>query len=317
METSSENYRKAEETLEQIKQKNSTESKHTEIIETPSIEIVENVKLPQNKPTNGDKPPPSLYPVINIIKNPAVKKLKITQISQTDGPTDTSDGYTSRSEDESDRDLSMRRTNNQTKRNVKRRKTSRTKEEIEIDQEERKTMLERVEKENTKTAMQKNAQKTKLTKKDKNEEKAPYQEQMDQPPQGRNDKAPPPINEKASHAGELYCKINYISRLRIIGAKLLREDLSGATPEEEAGIRKKNKELLLNQFKIELRKDLMKEGVLLLREENLDLEKAENLVKFQETTLLMMRGRMSNMKISTVETERVCYTCGKPGHLAR
>ncbi|KAG5880745.1 hypothetical protein JTB14_025509 [Gonioctena quinquepunctata] len=136
---------------------------------------------------------PCLYPVINIIKNPAVKKLKITQISQTDGPTDTSDGYTSRSEDESDRDLSMRKTNNQTKRNVKRRKTSRTKEEIEIDQEERKTMLERVEKENTKTAMQKNAQKTKLTKKDKNEEKAPYQEQMDQPPQGRNDKAPPPV----------------------------------------------------------------------------------------------------------------------------
>ncbi|KAG5890091.1 hypothetical protein JTB14_003654 [Gonioctena quinquepunctata] len=62
----------------------------------------------------------------------------------------------------------------------------------------------------------------------------------------------------------------------------------------------------------------MKEtGVLLLREENLDLEKAENLVKLQETTLLMMQGRMSNMKISTVETERVCYTCGKPGHLAR
>ncbi|KAG5860169.1 hypothetical protein JTB14_014412 [Gonioctena quinquepunctata] len=111
---------------------------------------------------------------------------------------------------------------------------------------------------------------------------------------------------------------SFCTRLRIIGAKLLREDLSGATPEEEAGIRKKNKELLLNQFKIGLRKDLMKEtGVLLLREENLDLEKAENLVKLQETTLLMMQGRMSNMKISTVETERVCYTCGKPGHLAR
>ncbi|KAG5874211.1 hypothetical protein JTB14_019186 [Gonioctena quinquepunctata] len=111
---------------------------------------------------------------------------------------------------------------------------------------------------------------------------------------------------------------SFCTRLRIIGAKLLREDLSGATPEGEAGIRKKNKELLLNQFKIGLRKDLMKEtGVLLLREENLDLEKAENLVKLQETTLLMMQGRMSNMKISTVETERVCYTCGKPGHLAR
>ncbi|KAG5900347.1 hypothetical protein JTB14_033798 [Gonioctena quinquepunctata] len=108
------------------------------------------------------------------------------------------------------------------------------------------------------------------------------------------------------------------TRLRIIGAKLLREDLSGATPEEEAGITKKNKELLLNQFKIGLRKDLMKEtGVLLLREENLDLEEAENLVKLQETILMMMQGRMSNMEISTVETGRACYTCGKPGHLAR
>ncbi|KAG5874910.1 hypothetical protein JTB14_028480 [Gonioctena quinquepunctata] len=111
---------------------------------------------------------------------------------------------------------------------------------------------------------------------------------------------------------------SFRTRLRIIGAKLLREDLSGATLEEEAGIRKKNKELLLNQFKIGLRKDLMKTtGVLLLREENLDLEKAENLVKLQETTLSMMQGRMSNMKISTVKTERVCYTCGKPGHIAR
>ncbi|KAG5897696.1 hypothetical protein JTB14_011506 [Gonioctena quinquepunctata] len=99
--------------------------------------------------------------------------------------------------------------------------------------------------------------------------------------------------------------------------KVATEDLSVATPEEEAGIRKKNKELLLNQFKIGLRKDLMKEtGVLLLREEHLDLEKAENLVKLQETTLLMMQGRMSNMKISTVETESF-YTVGKPGHLQR
>ncbi|KAG5871240.1 hypothetical protein JTB14_007120 [Gonioctena quinquepunctata] len=57
-------------------------------------------------------------------------------------------------------------------------------------------------------------------------------------------------------------------------------------------------------------------GVLLLREENLDLEKAENLVKLQETTSLMMQGRMSTVS-TTVETERVCYTCRKPGHLAR
>ncbi|KAG5881427.1 hypothetical protein JTB14_030549 [Gonioctena quinquepunctata] len=79
---------------------------------------------------------------------------------------------------------------------------------------------------------------------------------------------------------------SFCMRLRIIGAKLLCEDLSGATPEEGEEIRKKNRELLLNQFKIGLRKDLMKEtGVLLLREENLDLEKAENLMKLLETTL--------------------------------
>ncbi|KAG5885864.1 hypothetical protein JTB14_013875 [Gonioctena quinquepunctata] len=76
---------------------------------------------------------------------------------------------------------------------------------------------------------------------------------------------------------------SFCTRLRIIGAKLLREHLSGATPEEEAGMRKKNKELLLNQFKIGLRKDLMEAtGVLLLREENLDLETAENLVELQD-----------------------------------
>ncbi|KAG5863597.1 hypothetical protein JTB14_014309 [Gonioctena quinquepunctata] len=111
---------------------------------------------------------------------------------------------------------------------------------------------------------------------------------------------------------------SFCTWLRIIGAKLLREDLSGATPEEEAGMRKKDKELLLNQFKIMLRKDLIKEtGVFLLTDDNLDLEKAENLVRLQETTLLMMQVRMSNMKIFTVETEKSCYTCGKPGHLAR
>ncbi|KAG5866375.1 hypothetical protein JTB14_021888 [Gonioctena quinquepunctata] len=109
---------------------------------------------------------------------------------------------------------------------------------------------------------------------------------------------------------------SFCTRLRIIGAKLLREDLSGATPEEEAGIRKRIRSFF-ESVQNRLRKDLMKEtGVLLLREENLDLEKAENLGNPRDH-LLMMQGRMSNMKISTVETERVCYTCGKPGHLAR
>ncbi|KAG5893716.1 hypothetical protein JTB14_022324 [Gonioctena quinquepunctata] len=74
MEICSENFRKTKEILEQIElQKRPSEPKHTEIIENSPIVTVENVKIPQNKPTNVDKPPPSLYPVINIIKNPASK----------------------------------------------------------------------------------------------------------------------------------------------------------------------------------------------------------------------------------------------------
>ncbi|KAG5881666.1 hypothetical protein JTB14_010237 [Gonioctena quinquepunctata] len=200
MEICSENFRKTEELLEQIElQKSSSEPKHTEIIENSPIVTVENVKTPQNKPTNVVKPPSSLYPVTIITENPILEKPKSVHkrvkpptrlhskiINQFDGPTDTSDGYTSRSDDENNQDLSMSKKNKQIKRNAKRRKTSRTKEEIEIDQEERKEMLERMEEEKTELAIQKNAQKPKPTKKDKNKEKVPYQEQVEQPLQEKS-----------------------------------------------------------------------------------------------------------------------------------
>ncbi|KAG5890279.1 hypothetical protein JTB14_031877 [Gonioctena quinquepunctata] len=119
-------------------------------------------------------PPPCLYPEIiieNSVKKQAAsgvcKKLMIanerekppskvySEIKQVDGPTDTSDVYTSRSEDENEQDFSMRKKNIQTKRNVKRRKTSRTNEEIEFDQEDRKANFERTEKEKRKLAVKK------------------------------------------------------------------------------------------------------------------------------------------------------------------
>lgn len=109
----------------------------------------------------------------------------------------------------------------------------------------------------------------------------------------------------------------YCTRLRALGAKLLEEDIEGAEANEIAGLKKKNKEIVLNQFKIGLRKDLMKEvGILLLREPNLDLDKAEQIVKLQETTLLMLQGRGNSSKVSVVSQERKCYACGKLGHLA-
>lgn len=101
-------------------------------------------------------------------------------------------------------------------------------------------------------------------------------------------------------------------RIKVLGAKVLEEDIRYATPEELPGIRKKNQDLMMNQFKIGLRKDLMKEvGVLLLREEKLTMDKAEEIVKLQETTLKMIHGKNAQvMQIS-------CYNCGEIGHIAR
>ncbi|KAG5884205.1 hypothetical protein JTB14_030807 [Gonioctena quinquepunctata] len=85
---------------------------------------------------------------------------------------------------------------------------------------------------------------------------------------------------------------------------MLREDLSGATSQKEAGMRKKIKEPLLNQFEIGLHEDLMREtGVLLLREEILDLEKAdikhEDLDSVNRKRLLhLWKTRTSSLEMS-------------------
>lgn len=106
---------------------------------------------------------------------------------------------------------------------------------------------------------------------------------------------------------------SFCIRLRILGAHVLEEDLRTATPEEQAGIKRKNQDLILNQFKIGLRKEIMREvGVLLLKEVELTLDKAEELVKLQETTLRMMQGKASG-KVFQI----TCFGCGKLGHTVR
>lgn len=110
----------------------------------------------------------------------------------------------------------------------------------------------------------------------------------------------------------------FCTRLRLLGAKALEDDLKGATTEEYPGIKKKNRELLLNQFKMGLKKDLLKEtGVLLLKEEELNLEKAEALVALQETTMMMVTGKSSGQRVAFVEEKKTCQHCGKYGHLTR
>ncbi|XP_045472900.1 uncharacterized protein LOC123679403 [Harmonia axyridis] len=112
---------------------------------------------------------------------------------------------------------------------------------------------------------------------------------------------------------------SFCIRLRTIGAELLTEDLVGATKEEELGIRKINRNLILNQFKMGLRKDIMKEvGMFLLLEKNLDLEKAEELVKLHEMkNKIIQEYRSFNSQISVIESEITCQLCEKKGHIAK
>ncbi|XP_074040000.1 uncharacterized protein [Leptinotarsa decemlineata] len=109
----------------------------------------------------------------------------------------------------------------------------------------------------------------------------------------------------------------YCTRLRALGAKLLNEDLERAEATEIAGLKKNNKEIIMNQFKIGLRKDLLREvGILLLRESDLDLDKAETLVRLQETTLMMIQGKRNSSNVSQIDQEKICFNCGKMGHLS-
>ncbi|KAJ8970788.1 hypothetical protein NQ317_008299 [Molorchus minor] len=103
---------------------------------------------------------------------------------------------------------------------------------------------------------------------------------------------------------------SYCTRLKVLGTKVLEEDLRNSTLDEMPGIRKKGQQLMLNQFKLGLRKDILKEiGVLLLREEDLTLEKAEEIAKFQETTLKMLQGSRHQQVLQVS-----CYGCGQIGH---
>ncbi|KAG5864280.1 hypothetical protein JTB14_021255 [Gonioctena quinquepunctata] len=87
-------------------------------------------------------------------------------------------------------------------------------------------------------------------------------------------------------------------KLRNLGSKRSKEDLESAQIDEVTGLKNKNRDILLNQSKIGLRKDLLREtGILLLKEEKLDLNKAEKLVKLQETTTMMINGKYSVGKV--------------------
>lgn len=108
----------------------------------------------------------------------------------------------------------------------------------------------------------------------------------------------------------------FCTRIRTLGAKVLKEDLRTAGAGEELGLRRKNKELMINQFKLGLRKDLFRlVGAALIGTDNLTLEKGEELAEHHEMVQEMVQGRR-NHDVADVK-EAFCSKCKKSGHFIR
>ncbi|CAG9833223.1 unnamed protein product [Diabrotica balteata] len=87
---------------------------------------------------------------------------------------------------------------------------------------------------------------------------------------------------------------DFTTRLRILAARVLEEDLEGATIEVQPGIKKKNKELVLNQF-----------------------TGAYRTLALQEMNLLMIQGRANAARVSAIRKEQRCHYCNRTGHPIR
>ncbi|KAF2891944.1 hypothetical protein ILUMI_14229 [Ignelater luminosus] len=75
------------------------------------------------------------------------------------------------------------------------------------------------------------------------------------------------------------------TRLKILGSEILKEDLQHASDTEKSGLQRKCNDLVTNQFKIGLRKELMRNlGPLLMRTENLTIDQAEEFARQEELT---------------------------------
>ncbi|KAK4887480.1 hypothetical protein RN001_003751 [Aquatica leii] len=110
---------------------------------------------------------------------------------------------------------------------------------------------------------------------------------------------------------------NYVIRLKSLGNEILAEDLQNAVQENIPGLKQKCEELVLNQFRIGIKKESMKQLTpLLMRTENLNLETAEKFAKQFELSELMINSRNQSSVVMAVQ-ERKCFYCGKNNHFSQ
>lgn len=134
----------------------------------------------------------------------------------------------------------------------------------------------------------------------------------------------------------------FVTRLKLAGQETLNEDLADASQEQKAGIVKKNTDVILSQFKMGLKRDLLKTiGIVLAMDSDLDIDKATKIAEQEELNQSILnsnRGtvhavehyseretfvtpKQANQKsfpIQTLTSRAVtCFNCYKLGHFAR
>lgn len=107
---------------------------------------------------------------------------------------------------------------------------------------------------------------------------------------------------------------NYVTRLKLLGSEILKEDYLTARANEKEGLKKKRDELVLHQFKVGVKKEYLKNlGPLLMRTDDLTIDQAENFARQEELNTLMLNNRQSaSSSVFTVK----CFRCGRPNHYA-
>lgn len=106
---------------------------------------------------------------------------------------------------------------------------------------------------------------------------------------------------------------DYVGRLKILGAEILREDTNNSQAFEIAGLKKKCSELVLHQFKAGLKKEYIRNiGTLLMRTPDLTIDEAETYAKQEELNSLMLNNRQNSGSVLAVK----CFKCGKFNHYA-
>lgn len=109
----------------------------------------------------------------------------------------------------------------------------------------------------------------------------------------------------------------FVTRVKLLGVAILEEDLATAEEIEKPGLTKKVEQLVLNQFKTGLNRALLRNvGTVLMREENLTIDKAEEFARQEELNEIMLKPRQSQV-LQLNANNATCFNCGRVGHYAR